>query len=66
MRTINKLILLFGLAIVLTFCMAIFAATTGAVEGFVKDEQTGEPILKAKITFVSAKSSQFKTRIPFR
>jgi hypothetical protein len=57
MRTINKLIL-FGLAIVLTFCMAIFAATTGAVEGFVKDEQTGEPILKAIL--------QNKTRIPFR
>jgi tetratricopeptide (TPR) repeat protein len=40
--------------------MAVFAATTGAVEGFVKDEQTGEPILKAKITFVSAKSSSIK------
>ena len=44
MRTITKLISI-GLSIVLTFYLAAFAATTGAVEGFVKDEQTGEPIL---------------------
>ncbi len=56
MRTISQLIFI-GLSIVLTFYLAAFAATTGAVEGFVKDEQTGEPILKAKITFVSAKSA---------
>jgi hypothetical protein len=40
--------------------MAAFASTTGSVEGFVKDEQTGEPILKAKITFVSAKSASVR------
>jgi tetratricopeptide (TPR) repeat protein len=59
MRTINNLIFI-GLSIVLTFYMAALAATTGAIEGFVKDEQTGEPILKAKITFVSAKSSSIR------
>jgi tetratricopeptide (TPR) repeat protein len=59
MRTINKLIFI-GLSIVLIFCMAAFASTTGSVEGFVKDEQTGEPILKAKITFVSAKSASVR------
>ncbi len=59
MRTINKLIFI-GLSIVLTFYLAAFAATTGTVEGFVKDEQTGEPILKAKITFVSAKSASIR------
>jgi tetratricopeptide (TPR) repeat protein len=59
MRTIIKLIFI-GFSIVLTFYMAAFAATTGVVEGFVKDEQTGEPILKAKITFVSAKSANIK------
>ena len=56
MRTISKLIFI-GLSIVLTFYLAAFASTTGAVEGFVKDEQTGKPIIKAKITFVSAKSA---------
>jgi len=59
MRTIKKLIFV-GLSIVLTFYVATFAATTGAVEGFVKDEQTGEPILKAKITLVSAKSASVR------
>lgn len=59
MRTINKLIFI-GLSIVLTFYMAALAATTGALEGFVKDEQTGEPILKAKITFVYAKSASVR------
>ena len=59
MRTINKLIFI-GLSIVFTFYMAALAATTGAVEGFVKDEQTGEPILKAKITFVSTKSASIR------
>ena len=59
MRIINKMIFI-GLSIVLIFCMATFASTTGSVEGFVKDEQTGEPILKAKITFVSAKSSSIR------
>lgn len=59
MRTINNLIFI-GLSIVLTFYMAALASTTGAVEGFVKDEQTGEPILKAKITFVSAKSASVR------
>ncbi|UCC39885.1 MAG: tetratricopeptide repeat protein [Candidatus Aminicenantes bacterium] len=59
MRTINNFILI-GLSIVSTFYMAAFAATTGAVEGFVKDEQTGKPILKAKITFVSTKSSSIR------
>ena len=59
MRTINKLIFI-GLSIVLTFYMTGLAATTGAIEGFVKDEQTGEPILKAKITFVYAKSASGK------
>ncbi|NIO48261.1 MAG: tetratricopeptide repeat protein [Candidatus Aminicenantes bacterium] len=59
MRTISKLIFM-SLSIVLTFYMAALAATTGAVEGFIKDEQTGEPILKAKITFVSAKSATLR------
>ena len=59
MRTINKLIFI-GLSIVLTFYLAAFAAITGTVEGFVKDEQTGEPILKAKITFVFAKSASIR------
>jgi len=59
MRTINKLVFI-GLSIVLTFYLAAFAVTTGAVEGFVKDEQTGEPILKAKITFVYAKSTSLR------
>jgi len=59
MRTINKLIFI-GLSIVLISYMAALAATTGAVEGFVKDEQTGDPILKAKITFVSAKSASIR------
>ncbi len=59
MRTTNKLIFI-GFSIVFTFYMAAVAATTGAVEGFVKDEQTGEPILKAKITFVSAKSASVR------
>ncbi len=59
MSTINKLIFI-GLSIVLIFYMAAFASITGAVEGFVKDEQTGEPILKATITFVSAKSASVR------
>jgi len=58
-RTIKKLIFI-GSSIVLTFYIAAFASTTGAVEGFVKDEQTGEPIHKAKITFVSAKSASVR------
>lgn len=59
MRTINKLIFI-GFSIVFTFNIAALASTTGAVEGFVKDEQTGEPILKAKITFVSTKSASIR------
>jgi tetratricopeptide (TPR) repeat protein len=59
MKTINKLIFI-GFSIVLTFYLAALTATTGVVAGFVKDEQTGEPILKAKITFVYAKSSSVK------
>lgn len=59
MRTISKLIFI-SLSIVLAFYLAAFASTTGAVEGFVKDEQTGKPIIKAKITFVSAKSASIR------
>jgi len=59
MRTISKLIFI-GLSIILAFYLAAFASTTGAVEGFIKDEQTGEPILKAKITFVSVKSASLR------
>jgi len=49
-----------GLSIVLTFYLAAFAITTGSVEGFVKDAQTGEPIAKAKIIIVYTKSTNIK------
>lgn len=56
MKTINKLIFM-GLSIVLAFYLTAFAVTTGSAEGFVKDAQTGEAILKAKIIFMYAKSA---------
>jgi len=59
MKTINKLVSI-GLFIVFTFYLTAFASTTGAAEGYIKDDQTGEVISKAKITLVYAKSEAMK------
>ncbi len=59
MKIINKLVSI-GLFIVFAFCLTDFASTTGAAEGFIIDAQTGEPISKAKITLVYAKSEAIR------
>ena len=59
MRAINKLIF-FSLCIASTFYLMTFADTTGSAEGYIKNAQTGEPIVKAKITFVYAKSASIR------
>ena len=59
MKSINKLVFI-GLFIVFTFYLTAFASSTGAAEGFIIDAQTGEPISKAKITLVYAKSTSIK------
>jgi len=60
MKTIIKLVSI-GLFIVFTSCLTVFSGTTtGAAEGYIKDDQTGELISKAKITLVYAKSEAIK------
>lgn len=60
MKTATKLVSI-GLFIILTFSLIAYSGqTTGAAEGFIYDAQSGEPVSKARITLVFAKSESIK------
>jgi tetratricopeptide (TPR) repeat protein len=60
MKMINKLVSIGSFVIFAFYLTAFLDAVTGTTEGYIKDAQSGEPISKAKIIFVSAKSEVMK------
>lgn len=59
MKKINKEVFI-GLLIAFIFTVSLFSTTTGAIEGYVTNAQTGDVISQAKITIVSAKSEAMR------